>query len=68
MAALILQLFHKLEKNVAEGTWNIPCKWSKYEEAETQQMEMQGGFNQATSQLPQGQNERLLSQVIHTCM
>ena len=65
MAAFILQLFHQYEKKIAEGTWDIPCKWAKCEVAETQQAEVQGGSNQTTSQ---GQNERLLSQVIHTSM
>ena len=64
MAAFILQLFHKFEKNTAEGTWNIPCKWLKYERDETQQIEMRNNSNEAASQ-QQNLHHTLLSQVIH---
>lgn len=69
MAAFILQLFHKFEKKIAKGACNIPCKRSS-EGTETQPvlMEMQNSSNyQATSQSSQGQNNRLLPQVIYMC-
>ena len=30
MAAFMLQLFHKFEKNASKGKWNKPCKWLKH--------------------------------------
>ena len=66
MAAFILQLFHKFEVKTAEGTWNIPCKWSKYEGNETQRMEMHSSSIQAASQLHRDQSQQLLSQVIYS--